>query len=195
MTSNTQALLAQLQQIEIAFEQSAIDQENWFNRSDVFISSAFYTKSNELTDYFAELRDNINKLTRLKEPEYLEFLADKVMQQFACLKSLHNSAQVDTKERKYKQRHKARMQQTKQFANRVTQSSQSLYAELSQLQEYERRLLDMVSERQQRLHQYQGTKHKQEYQQQVLTYQQRLGRCRQALSKVEEQIQKLDDKR
>ncbi len=195
MTSNTQALLAQLQQIEIAFEQSAIDQENWFNRSDVFISSAFNTKSNELADYFAELRDNINKLTRLKEPEYLEFLADKVTQQFACLKSLHNSAQIDTKERKYKQQHKARMQQTKQFANRVTQSSQSLYAELSQLQEYERRLLDMVSERQQRLHQYQGTKHKQEYQQQVLTYQQRLGRCRQALSKVEEQIQKLDDKR
>lgn len=195
MTSNTQALLAQLQQIEIAFEQSAIDQENWFNRSDVFISSAFYTKSNELTDYFAELRGNINKLTRLKEPEYLEFLADKVTQQFACLKSLYNSAQIDTKERKYKQQHKARIQQTKQFANRVTQSSQSLYAELSQLQEYERRLLDMVSERQQRLHQYQGSKHKQEYQQQVLTYQQRLGRCRQALSKVEEQIQKLDDKR
>ena len=34
---------------------------------------------------------------------------------------------------------------------------------------------------------------RQEYQQDVLTYQQRLGRCRQALSKVEEQIQQLDD--
>lgn len=195
VTANTQTLLIQLQQLESAFEQSAIDQENWFNRSDVFISSAFYTKSNELADYFSELKGNISKLERLKEPAYLEFLADKVTQQFACLKSLLNSAQIDGKERKYKQKHKARIQQTKQFAKRVTQSSQSLYAELSQLQEFERRLLDMVSERQQRLHQYQGTKHRQEYQQEVLTYQQRLGRCRQAISKVEEQIQKLDDKR
>lgn len=194
MTNNTQALFQQLQQLEVELQNSALNQENWFNRSDVFISSAFYTKSNELADYIDELKGNIAKLSKLTEPAYLEFLADKVTQQFACLKSLLNSVQIDSKEKKYKQLNRAKVQQAKQFANRVTKSSQALYAELSQLQEYERRLLDMVTERQQILNQYQGVKLKQQYQQDVLTYQQRLGRCRQALSKVEEQIQKLDDK-
>ncbi len=194
MVSDTRTLLQQLQQLESALQASAIDDENWFNRSDVFVSSAFHTQSNELSDYISEIQENISKLTKLNETEYVEYLADRVTQQFACLKSLLNSVTVQSKDKKYKQIHRAKKQQAKQFANKVTQSSQTLYAELSQLQEYERRLLDMVAEKQQRLNQYQGANLKQQYQQDVLICQQRLGRCRQALSKVEEQIQKLDER-
>jgi primosomal replication protein N'' len=192
--NDTKQLLVQLQQLEAAFESSAIDNENWFNRSDVFVSSAFYTKSNELSDYFQELKGNIAKLERLNEQAYLEFLADKVTQQFSCLRSLLNSASVHSKDKTYRFRQKSKVQQAKQFTKRISQSSQDLYTELSKLQEFERRLLEMVAERQQKLHQYTGSVKRQEYQQDVLTYHQRLGRCRQALSKVEEQIQKLDEK-
>lgn len=194
MSSDTKLLFTKLQELESAFESSTIDDENWFNRSDVFVSSAFYTKSNELADYVKELKDNITKLDKLNEQAYLEFLADKVTQQFTCLKSLLNSAPLNTKDKTYRYRQKSKVQQAKQFAKQVTQSSQELYSELSKLQEYERRLQEMVAERQQKLHQYQGTVKRQEHQQEVLTYQQRLGRCRQALSKIEEQIQRLDDK-
>lgn len=194
MLKDTKQLLTQLEQLQIALTSSTIDNENWFNRSDVFVSSAFYTKSNELTDYIEELKGNIAKLEKLNEQAYLEFLADKVTQQFACLRSLLNSASVHNKDKTYRNHKRSKVQQAKQFTKRVNQSSQDLYAELSKLQDYERRLQEMVAERQQVLHQYQGTAKRQEYQQDVLAYQQRLGRCRQALSKVEEQILKLDDK-
>lgn len=194
MQNNNQQLHAQLEQLESALESSSIDDENWFNRSDVFVSSAFYTKSNELTDYIQELRANIVKLSQLNDQAYLEFLADKVTQQFACLKSLLNAASVQTKDKQYRSKQQSKVQQAKQFTKRISQSSQELYAELSKLQEFERRLLEMVAERQQTLHQYKGSANKKVLQQDVLNYQQRLGRCRQALSKVEEQIQKLDDK-
>ena len=194
MVNNYQLLHIQYQQLLAEFEQSNIDQNNWFNHSDVIVSSAFTTRSDELGDYFTELSANINKLAKLKDPDYLEFLADKVTQQFSCLRSLLNSAVVNTKERQHKRKKIARTQQAKAFASRVTQSSQHLYAELSKLQEYERRLLDMVNDKQQQLHQYKGNQLRGQYQQEVLAYQQRLGRCRQALSKVEEQIQKLDER-
>ena len=193
LPNDTKQLFAKLQELEAALESSVIDNENWFNRSDVFVSSAFYTKSNELPDYIKELKDNIAKLDKLNEQAYLEFLADKVAQQFACLKSLLNSASLNNKDKTYRYHKKSKIQQAKQFTKKISQSSQELYSELSKLQEYERRLQEMVAERQQKLHQYQGSTKKQEYQQDVLTYQQRLGRCRQALSKIEEQIQQLDD--
>lgn len=194
VSNDTQQLLIQLQDLESALQSSPIDEENWFNRSDLFVSSAFYTKSSELSDYIQELKGNISKLDKLHEQAYLEFLADKVTQQFACLKSLLNSAPVQSKDKVYRSRQRSKVQQAKQFAKNANQSSQDLYSELSKLQEYERRLQEMVTERQQKLHNYQGSTNRQEYQQEVLTYQRRLGRCRQALSKVEEQIQKLDEK-
>lgn len=175
------------------FEELKINQENWFNHSDFFHSDAFKTKSNELADYFSELNADIQKLEKISEPSYVEFLAEKITQEFACLKALLNARNLDAKNKAYNKQKRSQVQKVKQFAKKITKSSQSLYQELSKLQEYERRLLDMVTERQQQLNQYQGEKHRSEYQQQVLTYQQRLGRCRQAISKVEEQIQQLDE--
>lgn len=193
MTSSIDLLHQQYQQLQQQFSQSNIDQKNWFNHSDVIVSSAFSTRSDELKDYFEELQANIYKLNSLTDTDYLHFVADKITQQFACLRSLLNSATINNKDRQHRKLHQARVQQAKQFARQASQSSQSLYAELSQLQEYERRLFDMVQDKQKQLNQYSGTKFRQQYQQEVLAYQQRLGRCRQALSKVEEQIQRLDD--
>lgn len=193
VVSNVHSLEAQFQVLVTQFEQLKLNQENWFNHSDFFNSTAFYTKSDELSDYFNELKSDIDKLSRITDTTHIEFLADKITQEFACFKALLNAKYLDAKNSAYKKQQFSKLQKVKQFTKTITQSSQSLYQELSKLQEYERRLLDMVTERQQQLNQYQGQKHKAEYQQQVLTYQQRLGRCRQAISKVEEQIQQLDE--
>ena len=109
MQNNNQQLHAQLEQLESALESSSIDDENWFNRSDVFVSSAFYTKSNELTDYIQEVRTNIVKLSQLSDQAYLEFLAEKVTQQFACLKSLLNAASVQTKDKQYRSKQQSKV--------------------------------------------------------------------------------------
>ena len=193
MTSNVQSLELQYQVLIKQFEQLKLNKENWFNHSDFFNSTAFQTRSDELQDYFNELKGNIDKLTRVSDSTHLEFLADKITQEFACFKALLNAKHLDAKNAAYRKQQFSKLQKVKQFTKTITQSSQSLYQELSKLQEYERRLLDMVAERQQQLNQYQGQKHKSEYQQQVLAYQQRLGRCRQAISEVEEQIQQLDE--
>ena len=186
--------MLQFQQIEDRINHANIDQQKWFNRSDLFNSSCFYSQSDEVGEYLSELKDNINKLIKVHDTEYVEFISERVTQQFSCLKNLVNSQSVNRKAKDYRRSHNQRLAQVKKLTKTVNQSSQDLYSELSKLQEFERRLLDMVAEKQHQLSTYSGAKLRNDYQQQVLVTQQRLGRCRQAISKVEEQIQKLDDK-
>lgn len=186
--------MQQFQQLEYKVNSASIEQQKWFNKSDLFNSSCFYSQSDETRDYLSELKDNIVKLSQITDTAYLEFLTERVTQQFACLKNLLNAQSVNNKAKHYRRSNTQRLAQVKKLTTTVNQSSQDLYSELSKLQEFERRLLDMVSEKQQQLSAYSGSKLRNDYQQQVLVTQQRLGRCRQAISKVEEQIQKLDDK-
>ena len=170
------------------------DKGKWFNHQDLFVSKSFHCQSEELADYTKELEKNIKLLSSITSVEHAEYLSQRVQDQFACFRNLLNAQKLNSKHQNHRKATFQRLQRVKQLSKQVNQSSQELYQELSKLQEYERRLIDMVAEKQQTLHQYKGQKHRQEYQQQVLVTQQRLGRCRQALSKVEEQIQKLDNR-
>jgi primosomal replication protein N'' len=159
-----------------------------------FVSSSFYTQSDEVQDYLKELNSNIQKLANSQSSVHVEYLTERVTNQFTCLKNLINSVSVNTKTKRQDSSLTERVNQMKQLAARVTRSSQDLYAELSKLQEYECRLEQMVQDKQRTLTEYKGIAKRTELQQQVLITQQRLGRCRQALSKVEEQIQELDNR-
>ena len=194
MTDTIQQLVNQLDSIKQQLGDFHRANGKWFNAQDLFVSNSFHSQSEEVNDYLIELESNIQHLGRLSNLMHAEFLAERIRDQFACLKNLLNSQTVNTKHQTQRASTAKRVNRLKQLTRQVTQSSQELYQELSKLQEYERRLIEMVAEKQQILHQYQGKKHRQEYQQQVLVTQQRLGRCRQALSKVEEQIQQLDNK-
>ena len=171
-----------------------IKPEQWFKRSDLFHSSGFKTRSDDIQDYLNELKANINKLASLTDIERTEFMADMVKTQFACLKNLLNSTALNTKAQRYDKDNARRIHLIKQLTKRVSKDSQQLYSELSELKEFERRLEEMVADKQLQLNSYSGQKLRQEYQQQVLLTQQRLGRCRKAISDVEEQIQRLDSK-
>lgn len=193
MSSLFQQLQTQFQQLQQMIVDAGIKPHQWFGNSDLFNSSCFYCQSDEVRDYLKELENNIKRLEQISEAGYSEFLTERITQQFVCLKALVNARSVNSKNQSYKRDKQKKLAQIKHFANKATKSSQDLYSELSELQQFERRLLDMVNEKQMQLNAYTGSKNRQELQQQVLLTQQRLGRCRQALSKVEEQIQRLDE--
>ncbi len=197
MNSQVDQLALQFEKLKQQIAGLKLNSQQWFANSDIFRSSGFATQSEEINDYLAELQATIQKLNVSTDQQHVSYLSERVMQQFACLKGLAQSSEINVKNSQYnknKRRHiNKHLSQVKHIASQASQSSQELYSELSKLQEYERRLLDMVSQSQQQLSSYQGANNRASLQQQVLTNQQRLGRCRQALSKVEESIQKLDD--
>jgi len=170
------------------------DKGNWFNAQDLILSNAFHCRSEEVSPYLKELENNIRHLDLISNLEHAEYLSQTIRDQFACLRNLSNSQNVNQKHMAYRQKSKRQLQQVKSLSKRANQSSQELYQELSKLQEFERRLLEMVNDKQAELNKYQGQKLRQDLQTQVLLTQQRLGRCRQAISKVEEQIQALDNR-
>lgn len=196
-------LTQQLQWLEQQVQQftsiNKLPKTRWMNNSDYFNSSCFYCQSDDIKDYVKEVANNLNKLKQARHQQQAEYLAERLTEQFSCFRNLFQSLDINQKnalynKRKFSQVKSNQLQRVKQLAKQATQSSQELYAELSKLQEYERRLQEMVEEKQRQLSSYSGNKHRAEYQQQVLTTQQRLGRCRQAISKTEEQIQKLDNR-
>lgn len=184
-------LQAKLAELTGLLEHQKLMQQNWFSASDVFNSSSFYTKSEELNDYLREIQNNISRLESVTEQSHAEYLTERIAAQFSCFKNYANASYLSTKYSNQNKKHFSQVNRVKQMAARVTQSSQALYQELSKLQEYERRLLDMVAEKQAQLHQADNS-NRTELQNAVLITQQRLGRCRKALSGVEEQIQALD---
>lgn len=186
-------LQSQLAILEHEVKQSKLTQQNWFRSSDIFNSSSFHTQSDEVIDYLKELKNNINRLATVKEQSHADYLSEKITNQFNCFKNLLNSSKLNSKYAAHRGKHIKLEQRVKKIAQQATQTSQSLYEELSQLHEYERRLLDMVADKQTMLNQYSGSE-KSHLQQQVLLTQQRLGRCRQAITGVEDKIQKLDSR-
>lgn len=184
-------LRAKLAELTAQLQHQKLMQQNWFSASDVFNSSSFYTKSEELDDYLTEIQNNITRLESVTEQSHAEYLTERIAAQFSCFKNFTNSSYLSTKYSNQNKKHFSKVNRVKQMAARVTQSAQTLYQELSKLQEYERRLLDMVAEKQAQL-QHANASNRSELQNAVLLTQQRLGRCRQALSGVEEQIQALD---
>lgn len=168
-----------------------IEPEQWFSRQDIFNSSIFNTHSDDINDYLVELKRNIDKLMRIQDTQYAGYIAETITQQFSALKQLAHAVSVNDSAKQYQKSHRQQLQNVKKLQQQAYRPIQSLYAELSELKEFERRLIDMVSDKQALLHKAeQNNKH--ELQQQVLTTQQRLGRCRQAISQVEEQIQQLE---
>lgn len=192
--AQVQTLQAQFQALKTQLDHVSILPEQWFSRNDLFHSSSFYTRSDELRDYINELAKNVEKVATIQDPDMLIHVTERIATQFACFRGLLNSIELNTKNKTYNRTHRKRLDKVKQFAKQAAKSSQSLYKELSELQEFERRLVEMVAEKQATLSRYQGQAQRQSLQEQVLVTQQRLGRCRKAISQVEEQIQKLDDK-
>ena len=175
MTTQSEQLNQSLSQLRQQITVLNIKPEQWFKRSDLFHSNAFSTKSDDINDYLKELETNISRLTHTRSVELGEFLAEQIQTQFACLKNLLNANNLNSKAKAYDNAHAKRLRQVQKLTKEINKDSQQLYSELSELKEFERRLEEMVTDKQTQLNSYSGAKFKQEYQQQVLLTQQRLG--------------------
>ena len=160
----------------------------------LFSPSLFTTNSDCFGPYTDELAIKVNSLSRLIKAERFELSAralEKIEQQIQALitalnanKTMHTDAKIrlDVKVTAIK------AQQYKKAVAAVIQTSQELYQKLSQHHEFERRLLTMLTEKEDELSKC-NADHRQQISQQVLTLHQRLGRCRKAISLIDRDIE------
>lgn len=146
--------------------------QNWFD------TNVFSCRSSELSDYVKEAQRN---LQHVKQPHLSDVARLRAVQhlaeQVSALTRAFRNVDVRRKIRSSKSSVKAVVQQ-------VSASSQQLYQQLSDIQEFERRLQDMIT-----LASRDSTD---SGVQRTLALHARLGRCRQALSDIERQIQNLE---
>lgn len=186
----SQLSAAQLQRLEQQLQQlwhqaSELDRQlqpgkpqHWFD------SSLFSVHSPYLADYVAQsqrhlahLRAQGSQLSAAAQQRLTERLQQQIN---ALLRAFVNSST--------RQKHSGRPQQrTKAVVQQLSASSQQLYQQLSEYQQFESRLKDMLqlAERDQTA---EGTARR-------LALHARLGRCRRAIDEVEQQIQRLESGR
>lgn len=142
---------------------------------DWFDSALFSCHSPYLTDYVDAAIHNLQQLTdsaAQMSMEHQRHLAERISAQCSAL--TRGFANIQTRARYKPVRYK-----TKPLVQAITPSSRELYQQLSEYKEYEQRLDDMV-----RL-----AHTAQDPVQKTLALQVRLGRCRRAISDVEQKIQ------
>lgn len=171
-------LIATLQQQLQQLKQQALDidahatpgkPQNWFD------SSVFSCRSSELCDYVKEAQRNLQHVKQAKLSDSARLRAvQHLAEQVSALTRAFRNVDVRRKVRSNKVNVKAVVQH-------VSASSQQLYQQLSDIQQFERRLLDMIAMAN-RDDTPAGV-------QRTLALHARLGRCRQALSDIERQIQ------
>lgn len=158
--------------------------------SSLFSENLFHSYSDKFSDYINEVEKKLASLTRLINAGKALYAVNEIAlveQQISSLvnalhanKTMHDEAQLRLTASKKRNFKKA--------AKSIMQSSHQLHQKLAEHHEFERRLAEMITDREQLL--AQSTPHKQQIiAQEVLALHQRLGRCRQAISKIERSIE------
>lgn len=145
---------------------------------DWFDSALFSCHSPYLTDYVDAALHNLQQLTHSAtqmSAAHQRHLVERIAAQCSAL--TRGFANITTRARYKPGRFKA-----KSLVQAITSSSRELYQQLSEYKEFEQRLEDMV-----RMAQTEA-----DAVQKSLALQVRLGRCRRAITDVEQQIQQLE---
>lgn len=164
-----QQLWQQAEQIDL--QQVAGKPQNWFD------SALFSCRSPHLTDYVSEAQRNLrhlqdSRLSNIAKQRLVQRLSEQTS---ALTRAFRN---VETRR---KPTSKGKL---KAVVQQISASSQQLYQQLSDTQEFERRLQDMIS--------LANRENSTDALQRSLALHARLGRCRKALSDIERQIQDLE---
>jgi len=182
----------------------------FIENNNLFSQHLFTTQSDKISVYVEEVRNKLNDFSRLyslstgnsNKAEFAKSALLQIEQQISALmnaiqanKPMHQAAEASFNARKkirIKSTHAAQLKQTKEYnkmAKSVLLSSHQLYQQLAEHHEFERRLMDMITEReQQRIRAKTGSSND-KLSQEVLALHQRLGRCRKALSSIERNIE------
>lgn len=183
--------------LQILAQQAAdIDEKNKHAKShkiiqdnDIFAEALFSTHSDLFVPYVTEVQNKTLELARLLHAQKNTLAHNRILQieqQISALRTALNSNSTIHKEAA--QRLTAiKARRYKKAAQAVMQSSHNLHNKLEETFEFERRLLNMIEERE--LQRQQSTTAKSNrLSEEILALHQRLGRCRQAISKLEREI-------
>lgn len=138
-----------------------------------FDSQMFYCQSTRLGDYLPELRQTLAQLKQCateSDGDRLRWLAERVVLQIGAL-----------------QREIATQPLRRQDSARQS-PAEKRYQKLAEHQEFERRLLAMISERESQLGQQETLLQQRKIQQELEALEARLLRCRSALKQIEQEI-------
>jgi primosomal replication protein N'' len=180
--------------------------------NDLFSRHLFTTESDKISLYVEEVKKRLNEFSRLyrlsgdntNKAEFAKSSLLLIEQQISALMNaiqanpaMHQAAQASFDARKKVRIKSAQAAQLKQndtynqLAKSVLLTSHQLHQQLSEHHEFERRLKDMITEREQ-LRIRAKSANADKLSQEVLALHQRLGRCRKAISSIERNIEQAE---
>jgi primosomal replication protein N'' len=194
--------------MRLAIEAKQIDTENNKNKShrliennNLFSPSLFFTQSDRYLPYVEEIERKLAEFTRLVASNKITLskaLLEQLEQQISAISNalqanstIHQAAKLSFDANKKIRVKKAKAKQVSKYrdlAKTLVLNSHQLYQKLTEHHEFERRLMDMLMEKErQRLECKKHESEKLSFE--VLTLHQRLGRCRKAISTIEREIE------
>lgn len=194
--------------MRLAVEAKQIDAKNTKNKShrliennNLFSPSLFSSQSDRYLPYVEEIERKLAEFTRLvasnkitlskKSLEHLEQQISAISIALQANSTIHQAAKLSFDANKKIRIKKAKAKQVSKYrdlAKTLILNSHQLYQKLTEHHEFERRLMDMLMEKErQRLECKKHESEKLSFE--VLTLHQRLGRCRKAISTIERDIE------
>ena len=169
--------------------------------NNLFSSTLFTSQSDQFSPYIIEIKRKITEFSRLvvaNKVELSKVLLQHIEQQISAISNalhsnsvMHQAAKLSFDANHKVQIKKAKIKQTNKYskiAKKVMLNSHQLYQKLAEHHEFERRLMDMLAERE--IARVQCKKHEADkLSAEVLALHQRLGRCRKAISAIERDIE------
>ena len=169
-----------------------------FEDKAIFSDHLFSTRSGQYFAYVKEIDSKVKQLTELIDKESLPIAQTPITQTLVeqielQISSLLTAIQANKARRKKFVANRARkantkQEQFKQAAQAILLPTHQLYAKLAEHHEFERRLATMIAEREYKRAEADATS-SQQLSQEILALHQRLGRCRQAITGIEREIE------
>ncbi len=194
-----QTLYAKAKQIDA--KNTQIKAHRLLENNNLFSPTLFVSQSDQFVPYIKETQRRLSEFSRLVKANKIDLskvLLQQIEQQISALSNalrsnaiMHQAAKLSFDANSKVRIKKAKAKQTSkynQFTKNMMMSSHQLYEKLTEHHEFERRLMDMVAEREvmrMRCKSHESTKLSTE----VLALHQRLGRCRKAISAIEHDIE------
>ena len=149
-----------------------------------FERTLFLESFQPLRFYLDEIKQNIEKLAQLENPQVISYLAEKITAQFRVL--LDAVHQQDLSQLTNSPHTAAATQKSQKDKNAVFQLPPE--QRIHKYYEYLTRFNDLLAQLEQQLQQTHDWQHKQQLQDQILQYQQRRARCLAAIEQLEEYL-------
>jgi len=169
--------------------------------NNLFSPSLFFSQSDRYLPYVEEVEHKVTEFKRLVASNKIELskaLLEHLEQQVSAISTalhanstMHQAAKLSFTANKKVRIKVAKTKQVNKYrdlAKKVVLNSHQLYQKLSEHHEFERRLMDMLMEKEQ-LRLKCKTHENAKLSADVLTLHQRLGRCRKAISIIERDIE------